>query len=76
MDHSIIAALIIATSNVALFLMQAHVSKKLSKNTELTLQIEKSTNSMKDALVAATDIAGRAQGALDERSRADAEKKE
>jgi hypothetical protein len=48
----------------------------LAHNTELTLKIEKATNSMKDELVKATREGSLAQGALDERSRADAAKKE
>jgi hypothetical protein len=47
----------------------------LAHNTELTLKIEKATNSMKDELVAATKAGSLAQGALDERARAAGEKK-
>jgi hypothetical protein len=62
------------TANVRAELIDAN--QKIEQNTELTLKIEKSTNSMKDALVASTDRAARAegnrQGVADEKARADA----
>lgn len=48
----------------------AQTNKKIQENTDLTLKIEKATNSMKDELVAATNKAGQFQGAEDERARA------
>ncbi len=65
---AIIAAIIISTSNIALFIMQARLNRKING-------IHHEMNSMKDALVAAAHAEGTAQGQLDERSRADAEKK-
>jgi hypothetical protein len=65
---AIIAAIIIATSNIVLFIMQARLSRKVAG-------IHHEMNSMKDALVAAAHAEGTAMGVLEERSRADAEKK-
>ena len=51
----------------------------LKENTELTLKVEKSTNSMKDALVETTrqaaEAKGLAQGLIEGKAQADAEKK-
>ena len=91
MDHSIVAALIIATSNIAILVMQTYLARKVDHNTRLTEVVKEKTeqtyhemNSMKDALIvaekAASELKGNAAGVTEgiaqEKARADSEKKD